>query len=92
MLFDEWIQKPEKESVDIDKSVLTGKAKMMMDKIDSIIEDAKNDDYETAVKRIDSFKERWNIDIEIDCQLLGFIHLSCNFIQIHILSFISVEL
>jgi hypothetical protein len=58
VLFDEWIQKPEKESVDIDKSVLTGKAKMMMDKIDSIIEDAKNDDYETAVKRIDSFKEK----------------------------------
>jgi hypothetical protein len=31
---------------------------MMMDKIDGIIEDAKNDDYETAVKKIDSFKEK----------------------------------
>jgi hypothetical protein len=58
VLFDEWIQKPEKESVNIDKSILTGKAKMMMDKIDGIIEDANNDDYETAVKKIDSFKEK----------------------------------
>jgi len=58
VLFDEWIQKPEKESVSIDKSILTSKAKMMMDKIDGIIEDATNEDYETAVKRIDSFKEK----------------------------------
>jgi hypothetical protein len=58
VLFDEWIQKPEKESFNIDKSILTGKAKMMMDKIDGIIEDANNDDYETAVKKIDSFKEK----------------------------------
>jgi hypothetical protein len=57
VLFDEWIQKPEKESVDIDKSVLTGKAKMMMDKIDGIIEDAKNDDYETAVKELIHLKK-----------------------------------
>jgi len=58
VLFDEWIQKPEKESVDIDKSVLTGKANMMMNKIDSIIDNAKKEDYETAVKLIDSFKEK----------------------------------
>ncbi len=34
------------------------KAEAKKNKIDSIIEDAKNDDYETAVKRIDSFKEK----------------------------------
>jgi hypothetical protein len=58
VMFDTWVHKPEKENVKIDKEILLSKANSMMSKIDSIIEDAKNDDYDTAVKRIDTFKEK----------------------------------
>ena len=58
VLFDEWVHKPEKENVKIDKDMLMSKAKSMMDKIDNLIEETKNDDYEKAVKQIDTFKDK----------------------------------
>jgi hypothetical protein len=44
--------------VKIDKEILLSKANSMMSKIDNAIEDSKNDNYEKAVKHIDSFKEK----------------------------------
>jgi hypothetical protein len=38
VLFDEWVHKPEKENVSIDKNILMTKSKSMMDKIDNLIE------------------------------------------------------
>jgi hypothetical protein len=57
-MFDTWVHKPEKENVKIDKEMLLSKANSMMSKIDNAIEDSKSDNYEKAVKHIDSFKEK----------------------------------
>jgi hypothetical protein len=58
VMFDTWVHKPEKESVKIDKEMLLSKANSMMSKIDNAIEDSKSENYEKAVKHIDSFKEK----------------------------------
>jgi hypothetical protein len=58
VLFDEWVEKPVKEDVKVDKNMLKNKAQSMMDKIDSVIETAKETNYDDAVKYIDSFKEK----------------------------------
>jgi len=58
VLFDEWVHKPEKENVKIDKDMLMSKAKSMMDKIDNLIEETKSENYEKAIKQIDTFKDK----------------------------------
>jgi hypothetical protein len=58
VLFDEWVEKPVKEDVKIDKQMLKNKAQSMMDKIDSVMDDAKKENYDNAIKQIDSFKEK----------------------------------
>ena len=58
VLFDEWVHKPEKENVKIDKEMLMSKAKSMMEKIDNLMETAKEEEYEQAVKQIDKFKDQ----------------------------------
>lgn len=57
VLFDKWLENPEKENKVINKQVLMDKAQMMMDKIDTVIDNAKEDDYDSAVKQLDKFKE-----------------------------------
>ena len=58
VLFDEWVEKPVKEDVKVDKEMLRNKAQSMMNKIDSVMEAAKETNYDDAVKYIDSFKEK----------------------------------
>ena len=58
VLFDEWVEKPVKEDVKIDKQMLKNKAQSMMDKIDSVMDAAKKENYDNAIKYIDSFKEK----------------------------------
>lgn len=58
VLFDEWVHKPEKENVKIDKEMLLSKAKSMMEKIDNLMDNVKDDEYESAIKQIDKFKDQ----------------------------------
>lgn len=58
VLFDEWVEKPEKENKKIDKDLLSTKVNLMMNKIDGVIEDAQEEDYEKAIKKLDTFKEK----------------------------------
>lgn len=58
VLFDEWVEKPVKEDVKIDKQMLKNKAQSMMDKIDSVMDSAKKENYDNAIKYIDGFKEK----------------------------------
>jgi len=58
VLFETWVHKPEKEEVRIDKEMLKSKANSMMEKIDNVIENAKDEEYDKAMKLIDQFKEK----------------------------------
>ena len=58
VLFDEWVEKPVREDVKIDKQMLKNKAQSMMDKIDSVMDGAKKENYDNAIKHIDNFKEK----------------------------------
>ena len=58
MLFNEWVHKPEKEEVSIDKETLMSKSKMMMSKIDDLIEDTSDDELEIALNKIEKFKDK----------------------------------
>jgi predicted nucleotidyltransferase len=58
VLFETWVHKPEKEEVRIDKEMLKSKADSMMEKIDNVIENAKDEEYDKAMKLIDQFKEK----------------------------------
>lgn len=58
VLFDEWVHKPEKENVSIDKDILMSKSKSMMEKIDNLLKDVSDDELDTALEKIDKFKEK----------------------------------
>jgi len=58
VMFNEWINEPTKESVAIDDKTLTEKAEQWMDIIDVVIENAKDEDLETALELIDKVKDR----------------------------------
>ena len=58
VLFDEWVEKPVKENIKIDKEALKKKAQLMMDKIDEVMDNADKEDYDKAVKHLESFKEK----------------------------------
>ena len=58
VLYDEWVEKPVKENIKIDKEALKKKAQLMMDKIDEVMENADKEDYDKAVKHLESFKEK----------------------------------
>ena len=58
VLFDEWVDKPEKENVKIDKDFLMKKVKGVMETIDNLMEDIVDDDLDTALGKIEKFKER----------------------------------
>jgi hypothetical protein len=58
ILNDEWIRIPEKNSFKIDKKILKQKAQQWMDIIDGVLENAEDEDLETATKLIDKYKEK----------------------------------
>jgi len=58
VLFDEWSNKPKKEHVDIDKSLLKEKAKQWMKIIDGVIENIEDEDIETSKKLLDKYKDK----------------------------------
>jgi len=58
VLFDEWVHKPEKEDVKIDKEILKGKTENMMSKVDALIEDVSDDELDTALAKIEKFKDK----------------------------------
>lgn len=58
VLYDEWVHKPEKENVKIDRELLTKKVSVMMDKIDDLIDDVTDDDLDQALEKIEKFKDK----------------------------------
>jgi Txe/YoeB family toxin of Txe-Axe toxin-antitoxin module len=58
VLFDQWVAKPEKEDVKIDREQLSQKSKNVMAKIDALIEDVSDDELDTALEKIEKFKEK----------------------------------
>jgi predicted nucleotidyltransferase len=58
VLFDEWSNKPKKESVEIDKSLLKEKSKQWMNIIDGVIENIQDEDIETSKKLLDKYKDK----------------------------------
>lgn len=58
VLFDEWIHKPEKENVSIDKEFLKMKVANVMEKIDNLMDDVADDQLDVALEKIEKFKEK----------------------------------
>jgi hypothetical protein len=58
ILFDEWMNKPEKEDVTIDLEKLKDKSNQWMKIIDSVIENIKDEDIETAKEMISKYKTK----------------------------------
>lgn len=58
VLFDEWANKPEKESVEIDKKKLKEKSEQWMDIIDGVIDNVKDEDIDTAKEIIKKYKDK----------------------------------
>lgn len=58
VLFDEWINKPEREEVKIDKDLLKSKSVSMMSNIDELIDDVKDDELDSALEKIEKFKDK----------------------------------
>jgi predicted nucleotidyltransferase len=58
VLFDEWIEKPKKEEVTIDKKSIKNKAIEWMGAIDKVIENASEEDLDNAKKLISKYKDK----------------------------------
>jgi hypothetical protein len=58
VLYDEWINKPEKEEVNIDREFLVKKVNNVMERIDNLIDDVSDDKLDQGLKKIETFKER----------------------------------
>lgn len=58
VLFDEWVHKPEKEQVKIDREFLIKKVSGVMDTIDNLMEDIVDDDLDVALEKIEKFKDK----------------------------------
>jgi hypothetical protein len=58
ILFDQWANKPKKESVTIDKEKLKDKSKQWMDIIDGVIDNVKDEDIDTAKNILKKYKEK----------------------------------
>jgi len=58
ILFNKWIEIPEKESVKIDKELIKNKANEWMKNIDNVMKNASNEDLEEAKNIINKFKEK----------------------------------
>lgn len=58
VLFDEWVHKPEKEQVKIDREFLIKKVSGVMETIDNLMEDIVDDDLDIALEKIEKFKDK----------------------------------
>jgi hypothetical protein len=58
VLFDEWSNEPKKESVSIDKEKLKDKSKQWMEIIDGVLDNAKDEDLETAKSIVKKYKDK----------------------------------
>jgi hypothetical protein len=58
VLFDEWANEPKKESVSIDKEKLKDKSKQWMEIIDGVLDNAKDEDLETAKSIVKKYKDK----------------------------------
>jgi len=58
VLYNDWINKPVKKKVSIDKKFFLKKADTMMDRIDNLMIDVKDLDIDTALKKIKNFTDK----------------------------------
>ena len=58
VLFDEWKNKPKKDNTEIDTDLIKKKSEQWMSQIDTIIENAKDEPLEVAIKLIDKYKDK----------------------------------
>jgi hypothetical protein len=58
ILFDEWLNKPKKENVEINKEEITQKSNMWMKTIDDVIENASDEDIDDAKKMVRKYKAK----------------------------------
>jgi hypothetical protein len=58
ILNDEWIRIPEKNSFKIDKKILKQKAQQWMDIIDGVLENAEDEDLESAISLVKKYREK----------------------------------
>jgi len=58
ILYDDWINKPKKEDVKIDKPNIEKKSKKWMDMIDLLIDDISDDELEIKLEKIDGLKDK----------------------------------
>jgi predicted nucleotidyltransferase len=58
VLFDEWITEPKKDKTEIDTDLIKKKSEQWMSQIDTIIENAKDEPLEVAIKLIDKYKDK----------------------------------
>lgn len=58
VMFDEWINKPSKESVTIDEEVLKNKSNQWMEIIDTVIDNAEDEELDNALEIIEQVKDK----------------------------------
>jgi len=58
ILYDTWINKPEKETIEINKSSIEKKSKKWMDMIDTLSDDISDDELKVKLDKIDKLKEK----------------------------------
>ena len=58
ILFDEWLTEPKKDKTEIDTELIKKKSEQWMGQIDTVIENAKDEPLETAIKLIDKYKDK----------------------------------
>jgi hypothetical protein len=58
LVYDKWLKTSEKENFKVNEKKIKEKANQWMDIIDGVIENAEDEDLETAIKLIDKYKEK----------------------------------
>jgi len=58
LLYDEWQNKPKKESIEIDEKTVQRKSKQWMNIIDNVLENIEDENIEDAKEMIDEYKEK----------------------------------
>lgn len=58
LVYDKWLKIPKKEDFKVNEKKLKEKAQQWMDIIDGVLENAEDEDLETATKLIDKYKEK----------------------------------
>jgi hypothetical protein len=58
LIYDKWLKTPQKEDFKVNEKKLKEKAQQWMDIIDGVLENAEDEDLETATKLIDKYKEK----------------------------------